>query len=246
MDISALPAIPSLASVDGWKNVLIAECGEPLVQLSDPRIEVDPQYFLQLQRGAINGCFVRKRVAEMLLRAAKELPKGRKLVILDAWRPVIVQQQLFESIRERLHRLHSDWNGETLEMESQKYVSLPSVDISRPSPHLTGGAIDVTIKEDSGAYLDMGTMFDEFSERSHTRYYEQKLESGARLSEREIHHLRNRRLLYHLLSSSGFTNYSAEWWHFDFGNQFWGKITNAHAIYGKTEPPDRMISQTSP
>jgi D-alanyl-D-alanine dipeptidase len=32
--------------------------------------------------------------------------------------------------------------------------------------------------------------------------------------------------------AAGFTNYPLEWWHFDFGDQFWGAITDRIARYG--------------
>ena len=33
----------------------------------------------------------------------------------------------------------------------------------------------------------------------------------------------------------GFTSYAEEWWHFDYGDQFWGSITGQDAIYGPIE-----------
>lgn len=34
------------------------------------------------------------------------------------------------------------------------------------------------------------------------------------------------------MTQAGFTNYPEVWWHYDFGNQFWGKITGEKAKYG--------------
>ena len=39
------------------------------------------------------------------------------------------------------------------------------------------------------------------------------------------------------MSDQGFTAYHEEWWHFDYGDQFWGLATGRPAIYGAAEPP---------
>lgn len=56
---------------------------------------------------------------------------------------------------------------------------------------------------------------------------------GDRFDEAEA--LDNRRLLYHIMTSQGFTNDLEEWWHFDFGGQFWGKISGKRSIYSGRE-----------
>ncbi|MGC8979381.1 M15 family metallopeptidase, partial [Caldisericum sp.] len=100
------------------------------------------------------------------------------------------------------------------------------------------GAIAAAIADDRGVWLKMGTYFDEMTDRTSTRYYEEKLEKGVNLSEIEIEILKNRRLLFHVMTNAGFTNYTHEWWHYDYGNQLWswhnnGKVT---AIYSRTKP----------
>lgn len=78
----------------------------------------------------------------------------------------------------------------------------------------------------------MGTTFDYFEPKAGTRYFEDKIELGEELSGLELAALKNRRLLYHLLNDVGFTNYREEWWHFDYGDQFWGKLSGDAAVYG--------------
>ncbi|MCG4287414.1 D-alanyl-D-alanine dipeptidase, partial [Lactobacillaceae bacterium KNUT 0156] len=47
----------------------------------------------------------------------------------------------------------------------------------------------------------------------------------------------NRRLLYHVMTQAGFTNYIEEWWHFDYGNQNWATVSKRDfAVYGATKP----------
>lgn len=87
----------------------------------------------------------------------------------------------------------------------QRYVSIPSL-TGCPAPHFTGGAVDVRIKG-----LNLGVNFDEFTERSAMRYYEEQAETG-RLAPEERNYLLNRRILYNLME--GFSSFAFEAWHF--------------------------------
>lgn len=217
--------IPPLAKMDGWKEISIHECGEPLISLNGiPGILVEPVYFRQQISGAIETMCVREEVAARLNEVVKRLPGGLCILVWDAWRPVECQEGLFESFKTQLRRDHLDWNKERLLEETQKYVSLPSNNPARPSPHNTGGAIDLTLANEKGQPLPMGTKFDDFTPKSGTLYFEMNSEDQEAKN--------NRRLLYWLMKAAEFTNYPEEWWHFDFGNQFWGKQTEEDAFYG--------------
>jgi len=227
MEIDLNKPIPSNLSVAGWKEVEIEENNEPLVSLNDfapDYIQVKSQYFEQSIKGALEICYCRKGLAQKLLEAAKYLPKGYKFLIWDAWRPVEEQQALFEKHKEQLKIQFPELNEQELSYKTEKYVSLPSKNIHRPSPHLTGGAVDLTIIDDKSNYLEMGSEFDFFGEKAKTDFYEITIKSKKEIT-------KNRRLLYHALTKVGFSNYPEEWWHFDFGNQFWGKILDKVAIY---------------
>lgn len=56
---------------------------------------------------------------------------------------------------------------------------------------------------------------------------------AARVGPRLVHG--NRRLLYTVMVEAGFTNYPLEWWHYDYGDQFWGHLSKRDAIYGLAE-----------
>lgn len=51
---------------------------------------------------------------------------------------------------------------------------------------------------------------DDFSDKATTRYFEEKIERGEGLSDNERIILNNRRLLFHTLTATGFTNYPDE------------------------------------
>ena len=237
--------IPISNPIERWvweevRRIPIRENGERLVPLSlyPERIIVHPEYFIQGIRGALPECYVRESVYEKLVEAADLLPPGYKFVIFDAWRPIQVQQSLFDTLKERLRREYPSESEEEIVRRTLTFVALPSRDPLRPSPHNTGGAVDLTIADDRGRLLNMGTEYDDPTERSRTTYFEELLESGKRLSREEEEALENRRLLFNLLASVGFTNYIDEWWHYDYGNQNWAWVgKREHALYGRAKPP---------
>ena len=216
-----------------WKHLPIRENDEKLVGLKElarehPILSV-PQYYQQGIPGALPECFVRQQVARRLERAAALLPAGWQLVVWDGWRPVKVQEFLFQRFASALISSQPQLSPqEQIELVST-YVAAPSAAACCPSPHLTGGAVDVTLRDDSGHDVAMGTEFDEFSEKAHTRFYEEK----QNLNLQEQQYLHNRRILYWVMREAGFSNYANEWWHFDYGNQLWAaREHKPQAFYG--------------
>lgn len=226
--------IPKAIAIDGWDRVSISECGEELASVEElaPNIIIEPAYYKRGIDGSLGVCLVRKTVASMLVRVCHVLPRGWKLLVYDGWRPYAVQLRLFDELIKVVARTYPEASSEKLQEIASKYVSIPSRDESKPSPHATGGAVDLTIVDGDGLPLRMGTEFDDFSHAAHTRFYEEKEENGQRLSSEETVFLRNRRILYNAMTSAGFTNYCYEWWHYDFGDQFWARVRGTNAKYG--------------
>ena len=226
--------IPALKPNTGWREVAIEDCGEALVSINREclglstsftrQIIVMPQYYHQGIEHAKAELFAREGVVARLIRVSQKLPDGYKLLIWDAWRPLEVQAALYRKFEAQVKLENPTASPEKIAELTSKFVSLPSDNPQKPSPHFTGGSIDLTIADSSGIPLNMGTEFDDFSEKAATSYFEDHTISS------EIRG--NRRMLYNLMVSEGFTNYSEEWWHFDYGNQFWGVIKGAKAIYG--------------
>jgi len=230
MDIKDKP-IPKSGDISGWKLVDIEECGQKLVQLSDDVFSIRPVFFRRKVKHSIEDMYVRETVSDMLSKAAESLPDKFKFVILDAWRPIEVQEELFNSYLESFRNKNPKISESELQELVEKYCAFPSRDVTKPAPHNTGGAIDIAIIDASGNRVPMDSDSSAFAE-SAIRYYEEKLENNEPLTDDQLGFLRNRRLLYHTMTSVGFSNYPHEWWHFDYGNQNWGKITGNKAIYG--------------
>jgi D-alanyl-D-alanine dipeptidase len=75
--------------------------------------------------------------------------------------------------------------------------------------------VDVTLCDADGRELDMGTPFDDLTERSHPVLEEQLLAKGE-VSRAGVE---NRRILRHAMASAGWQGISREWWHFDAGDR---------------------------
>lgn len=214
-------------------RIPIKESDEALVPLSlaPAYIKIFPVYKRLGVPGAVTDCFIRENAYRRLLAVARSLPYNYNLVILDGWRPWRVQQHLFDSLYETLHHQHPDISDAQLVSMTREFVSIPSRDPREPSPHLTGGAVDVTLCDIDGLMLDMGTRFDEVSPASHTDYFEQFDDGSNEQAARD-----RRRLLFNAMAQQGFTNLPSEWWHYDFGDQLWASYSGAsEAIYGPTE-----------
>jgi zinc D-Ala-D-Ala dipeptidase len=218
-----LRPIPELRTSLGWREVPIEPVDEPFVRVADigGRVRENPRYHLLGLPGAEPGCWVREGVALRLARAAASLPGGMSLVVWDGHRTLETQGALWDAFVDELLAVHDDWPAEAIEEEAARYITPPSHSRYAPPPHLTGGAVDLTLAGRDGAELDLGTPFDAFVPEAASRALED-LDVPAR----DL-----RRTLFWAMSAQGFTSYAEEWWHFDHGDQFWGLVTEQAARY---------------
>src|ERR1035437_9540475 len=149
--------------------------------------------------GDLNCAWLQREASVGMERAAgwllKEYP-SLTLLVLDALRPHRVQETLWQHLEGT---------------ELRQYLADPA----RGSIHSFGMAVDVTLLDDVGAELDMGTGFDDLSELSHPDLEDVHLAQG-RLSQAQ---LANRKMLRHAMCENGFHGIHSEWWHFDFGDK---------------------------
>lgn len=162
--------------------------------------------------GAPETSTARPEIVDLVFTASRRLPPGFGLAIFDAWRPLAVQQTLYE-----IAYANPDL--------PPGFVTPPSLDPQTPPPHLTGGTVDVTLTW-KGQPLALGTDFDDFTPRAHARSLEATLDESRNL----------RRLLFWTMRSVGFIVIDCEWWHFEHGTRRWAALTGAEPLYGPAEP----------
>jgi D-alanyl-D-alanine dipeptidase len=126
---------------------------------------------------------------------ARRVPDHTAL-ILDALRPHRVQLELWQALE-----------GTDLQM----YLAPPE----RGSIHSYGMALDITLLDGQGRELDMGTGFDDMTERSHPAL-EVALLARGELTPLQV---ANRQLLRDAMFQAGFVGINSEWWHFDCGDR---------------------------
>ncbi|MFJ7666895.1 M15 family metallopeptidase [Lysinibacillus sp. NPDC097195] len=209
----------------------IQKSTEPLIKIDNqhPRIFTQPVYYQQQIAHSLQSIYVRQNVLALLLDALVLLPDSYSLILYDGFRPIEVQQYLFRHFAEQITRQQPGFTKDTIFNETLKYVAFPKIGQEHLLPHLTGGAVDITLGDVNGKALDLGTAFDEMSAKSATCYFEQHPDENKAA-------LNHRRLLYHCLTTVGFTNYAEEWWHYDFHNIAWARRVNANeAKYGAIE-----------
>lgn len=202
----------------------VADCGEPLVNLRavsgltvDPRLSDRPGFSL-----------VRAGVADRLLTARSRLPPGFGLLVVEGYRNLRGQQALYEQYRAQLAGRHRGWGPGRLACETSKFVSPLDV-----APHVTGGAVDLTLLGPDGEELDLGTEIDATPDATGDATFT----DAPSIDERARH---NRRLLTAAMRGAGMVNYPSEWWHWSYGDRYWSLLSAAgQAVYGPVDAPDR-------
>lgn len=132
-----------------------------------------------------------------LLRAQQELKKrhpGYRLIVYDAARPMSVQQKMWNTVKGTSRYI---------------YVSNPA---RGGGLHNYGLAVDLSILDEAGRPLPMGTPVDHLGPEAHITHEAALVESG-RITARERE---NRLLLRSVMRAAGFRALPSEWWHFNW------------------------------
>lgn len=144
----------------------------------------------------ITRAWLHPEAAKKLLAAQQLLKKEHPeltLVVYDAARPMEVQRKMWALVRGT---------------DKVNYVSNPA---NGGGLHNYGMAVDVTILDEQGQPLPMGTPFDFFGEEAHTNNEDALLATGKITNEA----YNNRRLLRRIMRHAGFRVIPYEWWHFN-------------------------------
>jgi len=132
-------------------------------------------------------CFLHDNAAESLKKAINLAKiQGWRFKIFDAFRPIAAQEFLFKKFPD---------GG---------FVSNPQ---TGSVPHCRGVAVDLTLLDDRGKELDMGTDFDNFTDLA--RHGSTSISTEAQ---------KNRYILLGIMMTSGWDFYQQEWWHYQLFN----------------------------
>jgi zinc D-Ala-D-Ala dipeptidase len=127
-------------------------------------------------------CFLIEEAAEKLARAiALAAAMGYRFRIYDGFRPTEAVQALWDHTPDPTYLTHPS-NG---------------------SPHSRGTAIDLTLLDDTGQELEMGTDFDAMTDLSH--HGAQDISAQAQ---------KNRAILLGIMTAADWDFYRNEWWHY--------------------------------
>jgi zinc D-Ala-D-Ala dipeptidase len=150
--------------------------------------------------GELTRAYLQPEMAKRLAKAnalLKQQKPGYKLLVYDAARPNSAQYDLWNA----LDQLKIPARSKT------QYVADPKIG----SNHNFGCAIDLTVADEKGIPLDMGTKFDYFGPLAYPRSEQEMLKKG-KLTARQVE---NRQLLRKVMTQAGFKVNTTEWWHFD-------------------------------
>lgn len=193
------------------------------------RIHAVPKYY-ELGFSDSPLIYGRKAVLTRLTKALDFLPESYGFLVWDVYRPRQVQAKVFDWMRNQIRKSNPQLTEEENFQEAKKFASVPSkVGESYCPPHLSGGAIDLTLFDRAtNEPLNMGTIFDDCSNRAHANYFKTLTELSAEDAEIK----KNRDMLSFAMKNAGFTTYEYEWWHFDIGDLFWGRMLNISPVFG--------------
>jgi len=171
------PAIKRFPAPEGWEEITNETSGF----VTDIRYATT-QNFVESVMYPCGKCFLRERTADALKKVSAELQKKNLgIKLFDCYRPGPVQQRLWDKV------------------PNASYVTPPW----KGSQHNRGAAVDLTIVDQDGQQLDMGTAFDYFGEEAHHTYTKHSSDIQQ-----------NRRLLKTVMEHYGFSSIRTEWWHY--------------------------------
>jgi len=192
---------------------VLSDCREELVDISTS-FNCAQAYFDAGWQHSMKQTFLRSGVAQRLHHVNSSLPEGLSIFIFDGWRPLALQSELFEAAYDAANL-------------PPGFLAEPSKEISLPSPHVSGGSVDLTLSY-RDTPLALGTSFDNFDEDAAIMAFEETDSIVRRL----------RRLLYSSMRRQEFIVYSGEWWHFEYGTPRWAAISGLPGCYQIAEFPD--------
>lgn len=239
---------------NNWKKIPIKENHQPLIIV--PSEFAFPYYFKKMRLTNDNVLYLREETFNRFLKAKKYLQcRGFNLKVYDGWRSAQLQENLYwyymykftarkfnqkelfgqlsglNEIKTRFEKIPKNLQTAMHRM-NQIYVSWPSKKLISPSPHATGGAVDVWPFKNNKP-VDLGVPFD-YMDDSAGAFYHLKTKRKCFSNDLQVCH--NRECLLLAMVKAGFSCYEPEIWHFNYGNQMDALVKKSIACYSYVEP----------
>ena len=144
----------------------------------------------------LKDAYLHPDAAQALKKCQQRLKQMRpdlSLIIYDAARPMSVQQKMWDVVKGTSKNI---------------YVSNPA---NGGGLHNYGFAVDITICNEQGDSIPMGTKIDYMGRAAHPEFEDEMVRKGVITQEA----VNNRRLLREVMSAGGFKVLKTEWWHFN-------------------------------
>ena len=202
--------------------------------------------------------YIRKSIAETLAKINKALQNSTvthlfsgevELYVEDSLRPVSLQRRLHDVlIPQLLRENHPKMTDQEITERIKDIIALPSSDPDKPSPHATGGALDVTLRYKqphlgyiAGTNVQMGHIDGETDIRINPDYFEtiEPKTKDDKVAQK------NRRAFYAIMTgaafgiATGLVNNPTEWWHWGSGDQLSAKLRGDKAAYYSLAEPNQ-------
>lgn len=206
--------IAQIACVDNKEKIISLRQKHKKILIDETRSQISSKSDL--------FCYARESIIRKLIEATEYLPYGYQFLIKEAYRPLSRQRKSFEEAFNHYKAQYPLKNDDEIYELTCQYVAPVKV-----AGHPTGGAIDITLLKD-GIELDMGTEFNDTPTEPENRTY---------LHSTYINDLAkvNRKILADCMEKVGFINYPPEWWHWSYGDCYWGFLNNCDALYSATD-----------
>jgi len=150
--------------------------------------------FLKKKVYDCDECYLRLKTIKDLIEANREFEaKGYRIKLFDCYRPIDIQKKMWEIV------------------PNADYVADPK----KGSIHNRGGAVDITLVDQDGKELDMGTTFDFFGPEASHNY--QNFSRKIR---------KNRAYLKEIMLKHHFKSFDSEWWHYNLMDSYKDKLAN--------------------
>ncbi|WP_128379294.1 M15 family metallopeptidase [Streptomyces cavernae] len=199
----------------------VVECGEPL---TDVRYTGTLRMDARQADGDGSYAHLRTGVVRRLLQAQRELPAGVRFMVVEGFRPPALQRRYYEEYAATMRAAHPGASEARIRELASAYISPPEV-----APHVSGGAVDLTLCTEDGTELPLGTEVNATPEESGGACRTAAPDISAEARTR-------RELMGKALASAGFVNYPTEWWHWSYGDRYWALVSGQPAArYGPTE-----------